>query len=903
MNKKQRFCRDEREQKTGLLSLIKKIPKNILMVELGSFAGESTEMFAKKAKVVYSVDIWSSSAEAMSRVAGSDEKASDIEERFNLIMNKNENIIKIKKRTDEAQFLFQSESIDFVYLDAAHDYESVKTDIKNWVSKVKPNGYMGGHDYNKKDFPGVIKAVTEFFGDKVEVFDDTSWLVKVSDEIVTFLMPVFNREKMVRQAIESVQNQTKENWRLICFDDVSKDNSVDVIKKYTERDNRISLITDPSNKGITHARNSLLKNCKTRLAAWVDSDDILNKYRLEIQFPIVRRGGVYVLSNAFWFHSEKDIFPNKFPEKRVKDKWQCPAPCVPGFSCANSTPSGIFEINKEIEFKHHYFNCGSDKKKYFVGEDCYFLRRSIESGIKPIVLDDILYYHRQHAERMINVVCSQTNEQDFHELFYKQREGRKGFRRVVVTIMNGDFYEYLAKYTHYDLRRYAGKCGADFIILKNNETSKTNEMWAKSCWQKFEMKSLFEKYDEILYIDTDFIIQEDAENLFDLVPQDHVGFFEEYNYSPAWVNSQYSEYLDNLGLSKRKYFDKKYYNAGIFLVRKDHEELFDFPKTDIAFKDTWRLCAEQSWFNINIKKHKIPVYDLGPKFNAFVRDEKDGELWGIPLRDIRMFHLCGIFGIDKQSKEYALDVITSLKKKIKKSKEGISIKSKEAKSFRKVSVLMPVFNREKYVVEAILSVLKQTYTNFNFLIYDDDSTDNSKNIIKSLAIRDKRIVLLEGNKNVGVAEARNILLRECKTEFACWQDSDDLSNMYRLENQIKFISQFLLVKTNCMAFNALSDPYIEEEPKAIPAVFNSLPSTMFPVDSLVFYDKALKLGGEDVDWERRMLKGRRIYALPEVLYYYRLHPERMTLLADKIKKTIPESVYSNESYASLIKKI
>ena len=68
----------------------------------------------------------------------------------------------------------------------------------------------------------------------------------------------------------------------------------------------------------------------------------------------------------------------------------------------------------------------------------------------------------------------------------------------------------------------------------------------------------------------------------------------------------------------------------------------------------------------------------------------------------------------------------------------------------KISVLIPVFNREKYLYESIMSIINQTYQELDIIIYDDGSTDGSVNIIKKLIEKDNRITLIENKKNRGV---------------------------------------------------------------------------------------------------------------------------------------------------------
>lgn len=104
-----------------------------------------------------------------------------------------------------------------------------------------------------------------------------------------------------------------------------------------------------------------------------------------------------------------------------------------------------------------------------------------------------------------------------------------------------------------------------------------------------------------------------------------------------------------------------------------------------------------------------------------------------------------------------------------------------------VSVIMPVFNGESYVREAIESVLNQSYTNFEFIIMNDGSTDKSESIVRSF--QDERIKLINNPVNIGLVKTLNLAISHCKGEFIARFDSDDICMQNRLEKQLKQFSQ------------------------------------------------------------------------------------------------------------------
>lgn len=104
-----------------------------------------------------------------------------------------------------------------------------------------------------------------------------------------------------------------------------------------------------------------------------------------------------------------------------------------------------------------------------------------------------------------------------------------------------------------------------------------------------------------------------------------------------------------------------------------------------------------------------------------------------------------------------------------------------------VSIIMPSYNTAKYIEESINSVLKQTYTNWELIIVDDCSNDNTDEVVNG--IKDSRIKYLKNEVNSGAAISRNKALKEAKGKYIAFLDSDDLWKKDKLEKQIKFMKE------------------------------------------------------------------------------------------------------------------
>jgi glycosyltransferase involved in cell wall biosynthesis len=108
--------------------------------------------------------------------------------------------------------------------------------------------------------------------------------------------------------------------------------------------------------------------------------------------------------------------------------------------------------------------------------------------------------------------------------------------------------------------------------------------------------------------------------------------------------------------------------------------------------------------------------------------------------------------------------------------------------FPLISVLLPTYNVEKYIKEAVESICNQSYKNLDIIIVDDCSTDSTYNILVEYATRDKRIKLYKNKKNIGIVDGLNFALTQAKGEFIARMDGDDISYQYRIEHLYNFLA-------------------------------------------------------------------------------------------------------------------
>lgn len=204
---------------------------------------------------------------------------------------------------------------------------------------------------------------------------------------------------------------------------------------------------------------------------------------------------------------------------------------------------------------------------------------------------------------------------------------------------------------------------------------------------------------------------------------------------------------------------------------------------------------------------------------------------------------------------------------------------KKIKFVPRVSVLMPAYNVEKYVGEAIESILNQTFKDFEFIVINDGSTDDTAKIIQEYAKKDKRIHFINHKKNRGIADVRNELLNMAVGEYCAYQDSDDISLPDRLRIQVDFLDknpEISVVSASLRTIPQNEDWHIIKNPGILDFyVANPIPNAvaMFRKKDIekygLSYNKKYKTA-EDYDFWQRVARVMKIRVLPDVLYMYRI---------------------------------
>ncbi len=233
-----------------------------------------------------------------------------------------------------------------------------------------------------------------------------------------------------------------------------------------------------------------------------------------------------------------------------------------------------------------------------------------------------------------------------------------------------------------------------------------------------------------------------------------------------------------------------------------------------------------------------------------------------------------------------------------------------------VTVLMPVFNGEKFLSQAIESILNQTYSNFELLIIDDGSTDNSIQIIESF--HDSRIKLIKTPCRLGLSKSLNLGVRLAKGIYIARMDADDISYPLRFEEQITYLEK----NKDCQVISSLirhidengnpSGTWDIDKVGINSRVIDSIlpwenciahPTIMIRQEILAThpYDEKT-IGAEDYElWLRLRYYGVIIHKLPQILLDYRIHDQSISISSSEYRASYKKLLNARYSFLINIK--
>ncbi len=192
-------------------------------------------------------------------------------------------------------------------------------------------------------------------------------------------------------------------------------------------------------------------------------------------------------------------------------------------------------------------------------------------------------------------------------------------KKLLLTIACGDYYQRMAEITHPFLRSYAEKIGADFHCISEHRSE------LPAHFQKMSIYEFLERYDRILFMDTDILVRPEAPDLFSIVDEQHLGLLDQsqhYSSSPIQFRSAVSLWGYDLS-------PERYYNTGVMVISKIHRNLFRIP-VDIRPEQV-PFDQEQTILNLNFLLSATPIQELELGYNHLVTSEIDSDYSKSPV--------------------------------------------------------------------------------------------------------------------------------------------------------------------------------------------------------------------------------------------------------------------------------
>ncbi len=229
----------------------------------------------------------------------------------------------------------------------------------------------------------------------------------------------------------------------------------------------------------------------------------------------------------------------------------------------------------------------------------------------------------------------------------------------------------------------------------------------------------------------------------------------------------------------------------------------------------------------------------------------------------------------------------------------------------KLSIIIAAYNVEKYIEGCISSIYSQTFNDWEVVICDDCSTDNTLTILRELASRDSRVKVLNNSSNMKSGPTRNKCIENSNGEYIAIQDADDFSDENRFKLQVNFLdshSEYSIVGCNSFLFDD-SETWGERKMSVSPGKTDFIWGIPFIHPTVMMRkDELLKVGGyrqsketrraEDYDLFVRMYAaGMKGYNLQESLYFYR--EDRDAYRKRKYTYRIDEAILRYKSFKSL----
>lgn len=781
---------------------------------------------------------------------------------------------------------------------------------------------------------------------------------------VSIVIPVYNGSNYLKQAIDSAINQTYKNIEIIVVNDGSNDDEAtekialsygDKIKYYKK-----------VNGGVASALNLALKNMTGKYFSWLSHDDLYYANKIEKQINFINEKGlenknVILFSNYDLIDSENKLITKcekNHQELENKEEYALLRGHVNGITML--IPKKAFD---EFGFFDETLKCTQDydmwkkmmKKYKFIHQEEILASTRIHSKrdteINPNValegnklwiqlIEDVSDERKKELEGSI---YNYYREMSFFLESTPYKEAKKYCDNkkdpkvtILIPVYNG------ANYIKYAIDSAINQTYKNIEILVINDGSTDNgatEKIVKSFADKvkyvykvnggvasalnFGIKMATGEYISWLSHDDIYMpnkIEKEIRELEKIENRNTIIFSNFELIDENGITFSKTNFTKNIEITK---FCQGIYpvlkgcvNGCTILIPKECFENVGYFKENLKTTNDYEM-----WVRLFDKYPSRFIEDYLIKYrihenqdtnkNPFYISESN-ELWSNIINSLS----------EDIIKRWGFDVFNTymtLYIQMKNSKFNVAaeLAYKKANEIYKkivpnVTIAMPCYNSIKYLSKSIQSILEQTYCNFEFIIVNDSSTDNTLIELNKFAKKDFRIKVLQNEFNKGVSGAMNTALKHAQGKYFTRMDSDDISILDRIEKQVNFLennSQYGICSVNISMMDEMNNIYNEGvyPDSNIPHEWTFLWTNPIPNAPIMYLFEIIKNNNilfsdiktaEDYEFLSKIILKTRAYMIPEPLYIYR-HMSS-SLFNSNLKETFENSLKISKNYLKQI---